>query len=221
MATTNSSLQMTSVNLHVILRMTTIVWVVLLAFLIQRERPTLIALLCCAGLAVGTVLSSLSFKSPFGDEAGPILLTLLSSLLQGCMIVSTRVALTTLPASLSPLEAVAIKMCIATLLFTPVALGLDVQGWALLAGSPVKARALVACGILVTALFASLQVLLQSLTGAIAVGVLGLSVIIPQVLLSLFIETMPLDALHVAGYVINPVFATVYAAERLYINLVS
>ncbi len=232
MGTTNTSLKVTSVNLHVILRATSIVWVVLFALLFQRECPTVIAVICCCGLVAGTVLSSVSFHSSFtGDTVGPILLTLLSAVFQAGLIVSTRLALTARNGALFggggadepflPLQAVALKMCLATVFLAPIAVGLDWQGWVALVHAPPPALGLVLGGVFITALFASFQILLQQVAGAITVGIVTMCVLIPQVLLSLIIEHPPMDALHIAGYVVNPVVATAYAAERVYLLFAS
>jgi drug/metabolite transporter (DMT)-like permease len=226
MGTTNTSLKLTSVNLHVILRASSIIWIVILAFLLLKERPTLIAVLCCCGLVAGTVLSSVSFSESFtGDSAGPILLTLSSAVFQAGLIVATRIALTarngelfggTADEPFLPLQAVALKMCIATVVLLPLALALDLEGWARLTHAPPHSIALVCAGMVITALFASFQILLQQVAGAISVGVVTMCVLIPQVLLSLILgHTLTADTLHILGYVINPVMATMYAADRL------
>jgi hypothetical protein len=205
----------------VILRQSTIIFVVLLSFVMsifyREERPTLIALVCCVGLSVGTVLSSLALTQSFQINAvGAVLLTILSSLLQAGMIVSMRLAFLRVGHLFaSPLEAVAFKMSVAAIIMLPVSLGLDMGGWARLGDASDRAKVLVGCGVLVTGTFASLQVTLQSLAGAVSMAVLSTCVIIPQVLLSLLVlKNRPLDALHIAGYVISPVFATLYGVHR-------
>lgn len=219
MGTTNTSLQLTNVNLHVILRTSVIVWVVLLSFFFRAERPSWITLICCAGLTAGTILSSVTFGdsfSPGQNATGAILLTLSSSVIQAGMIVSMRIGLTSLGDTISsPLEAVALKMIMASLMLVPIALVLDVGGWERLGNGPASAHAFVACGAIITAAFAGLQVLLQSLAGAVSIGLLGMCVIVPQVLLSLAIE----QHFQVMGYILSPLFASMYAAYRIYAAL--
>lgn len=220
MATTNTSVQLTSVNLHVILRQTTIVWVVVGAFFFRGERPSVLGLVCCAGLVVGTALASWAASQGIAStEVGAIMLTLASSFLQAGMFVSMRAVFLHFGDDLNALEAVAIKMSVASLLLVPVAVGLDWTGWAALSAAPTGAKLLVCSGIVVTAAFASLQVFLQLLAGAVSIGVLNMCVIIPQVVLSLLLQaSVNTDAVNIAGYVVSPLFATVYGAHRAYVT---
>jgi drug/metabolite transporter (DMT)-like permease len=91
MGLTNTSLSLTSVNLHVLLRTTMIIWCVFFAWLIEGERPSLLTLLACLVLAAGAVLASYQFSSSYaGQEIPAIVLTLLSALAQGILLVLTR-----------------------------------------------------------------------------------------------------------------------------------
>jgi drug/metabolite transporter (DMT)-like permease len=91
MGLTNTSLSLTSVNLHVLLRTTMIIWCVFFAWLIEGERPSLLTLLACLLLAAGAILASYQFTSSYaGQETAAIILTLLSAVAQGILLVLTR-----------------------------------------------------------------------------------------------------------------------------------
>jgi drug/metabolite transporter (DMT)-like permease len=68
-ALSNMGLFLVNVTAHLALRNSEIVWVVLLAFLFQRERPTLLATLCCVVIAAGVVLMSLFVASEVSPNA--------------------------------------------------------------------------------------------------------------------------------------------------------
>jgi drug/metabolite transporter (DMT)-like permease len=98
MALTNTSLELTSVNLHVVLKSTALVWTVLLAWLLERERPSLLALLCCALLTAAAAMASCAPDVGFGftgtessgERAAAIALTAAAALAQGLLLVLTR-----------------------------------------------------------------------------------------------------------------------------------
>ena len=98
MALTNTSLELTSVNLHVVLKSTAIVWTVLLAWLLERERPSPAALLCCAVLAAGAAMASWSPDRGLGfaghdtaaQRAAAVALTAAAAVAQGVLLVLTR-----------------------------------------------------------------------------------------------------------------------------------
>ena len=239
MGLTNTSLHLTSVNLHVILRMTVIVWVVgkasplsclsrashththtAGAWVFQGERPSLFTLLCCAGLVAGTILASWSERSGFGDDGAAVIsITLLSGVAQAAMIVGMKWALTALnKKAKASLEIVAIKMTVATLVLLPVSLALDLDGWTLFGGASQQAHLLVSMGVFVTASFQCVIVAIQTLSLATSAGFLASCVIVPQVIISLCTNDPPFvdDALHILGYIVSPLSASAYAAYRLY-----
>jgi drug/metabolite transporter (DMT)-like permease len=93
MGLTNTSLSLTSVNLHVLVRTSMLIFCVLFALLIEGERPSLLALLSCALLLAGVVCASWDAQSSLavGVAAAPALvLTVLSAVAQGLLLVLTR-----------------------------------------------------------------------------------------------------------------------------------
>jgi drug/metabolite transporter (DMT)-like permease len=184
MGLTNTSLSMTSVNLHVLLRMSMIVWTVLFAFLVERERPSLLALLCCVVLTGGSICASWDPSrsvSLSGNESAvaAFVLTFLSAVAQGALLVFTRRAARVLGTK-ATLELTAFKseivlsfvLCflncvhsrtlVAGLVLLPLALGLDQGGFARFSSASSLGVGLLLLGVLVTALFQALLVAVQS-----------------------------------------------------------
>ena len=223
MGLSNVSLNMTNVNFHNLLRLTSIVFVVAGAWLFLRETPSDITLLCCAGLVAGSLYSSWSYSSSSSSSswssqtAAPVVLTLASAAAQAALFISLRWAMTRLGRDLGVFEAISVTMTVASLALLPLVLALDSGGFARLAAASPTTHGLVAAGVFITTAFQTIHVALQSMALATTIGILGMCVIVPQEIISLlFNKPKPVwDLLHIFGYVISPLFAVTFAVYKL------
>lgn len=216
MGLTNTSLSLTSVNLHVVLRTSMIVWLVGGAWLVEREVPTLVTVFCCVVLATGAVLVALDpSKSWTGSYWLAILLTALSAVAQAALLIATRRS-TRILGTAASLELAAFKALVAALVLLPLAGGLDPGGWARLGDLQPQTWAFLMCGCVVTALFQALLAATQSVTLAISAGVISIFATVPQIGISIAIDPEPLAAIQIVGYTLTPLAAIGYAVERVY-----
>eukprot|EP01119_Soliformovum_irregulare_P015493 TRINITY_DN4362_c0_g1_i5.p1 TRINITY_DN4362_c0_g1~~TRINITY_DN4362_c0_g1_i5.p1 ORF type:complete len:263 (-),score=41.07 TRINITY_DN4362_c0_g1_i5:499-1287(-) len=79
------------VNVHVLLRSTEIIWVVLSAIVLSRERPSIITIVACMMLIAGSIIISLDFKQGTHSLPWmPVLINLLSAVAGGLMLALLR-----------------------------------------------------------------------------------------------------------------------------------
>ncbi len=218
MGLTNTSLSLTSVNVHVMLRVSMLVWCVWFAWLVERERPSLAELLCCVALAGGTVMASWDVDKGVGLAGGTqvaaLVLTLLSAVAQGVLLVVTRRAARLLGGRAS-LGLAAFKTATAAVILLHVAWVSDPEGWARLGSMSGLAAGLLVLGVFVTAAFQGLLVGMQSVTLATSAGVLSIAAVVPQVAISLAIKPQQLPPVVIAGYVLAPAAAIAYVVVGL------
>lgn len=215
MALTNTSLSLTSVNLHVLLRSTLIVWVVVGAWLVEGERPSIITAIACAVVTAGAIMASYKAGVSYSGQApAAITLTVLSAAASGWLLVFTRRAARVLGIKAS-IELAAFKTSFAALVLLPLGGGLDPHGWSKLSLLPADVVGLLVGGIFVTLLFQLMLVLMQSVTLATSAGVISLFVIIPQLVIKWIESPYSLNGVQIAGYVLAPLGVTVYAIEHL------
>lgn len=215
MATSNASLSVSSVNLHVVLRLTLLPCVLLASWVFLGERPSLLSLLASALVLAGAAMAawrpSSSFVAP-QDAAPAILLALASVLCQAAMFVATRAASRNGDASWRrAVRLAAAKMAAAALLLLPVAAGVDPGGWMRLADA---SSLLLFAGVWVTGLFQGLLVASQHF--ALPSSTALLSVLAPVLQLSISLPPhSSLSPLQIAGFAAAAAGALLYAAARL------
>ena len=212
---TNTSLSLTSVNLHVLIRTSMLIWLVLFAWLFQGERPSLIALLLCVVLAAGVVMVSIhpDVSWSLKEDWVALVLTLLSAVAQAALLVATRWTAKVLGLRAS-LQLSAVKAFVAAVILLPLAGGLDPHGWNRLSLLSNSTLGWLVGGAAVTALFQTMLVMAESVTLALSVGVLSVAVVIPQITIGLIIHPQVLGVLAIVGYVLAPLGAVGFAIER-------
>jgi len=222
MALTNVGLFLIKdVNVHVLLRASEIIWVVLFAFLIQKEQPNVLTLLCCLLLILGTAFVSLDFSSSMVYQTATIvaiIINLLSSVASGIMLVLLRRACLILrkkDPTTSILEITLLKIAMATIMLAPATLALEINAWSALLQAEIHIQLLVGAGVFITMAYQSIVVGLTAFSLATTVGIIAQSKIIPQIILSIvwlrkFIPT----PLHVVGTLMLVIGSCAYGVLR-------
>jgi len=209
------------VNIHVLLRASEIIWVVLFAFIVQKELPTVLTLLCCLLLILGTGFVSLDFSGSMTYKIATIvaiIINLLSSMASGLMLVLLRRACLILrkkDPTTSILEITLIKVAMATIMLTPVTLAMEINAWSALLQAEIQIQLLVGAGVFITMAYQSIVVGLTAFSLATTVGIIAQSKIIPQIILSIvwlrkFIPT----PLHVVGALMLVIGSCAYGLLR-------
>lgn len=247
MALSNTSLQIASVNFHVIIKMTMLVWVIFGSWVFLYEVPSVLSIISCALIMVGATLvswksgDSISHATDSPYFAAALALTLFAAFSQALMIISTRYILASplarrrlapshscqcvprpfLPHTPHPLEVSALKMLIATCALCPVTLALDPSGWSLLSAptTPPLTIGLLVAGVFITASFQGSMVAMQAWTRATSTGVGSLLAVVPQVIIALATRNASLDAIHIVGYVLAPLGGILYVVHRVWVQL--
>mmetsp|Transcript_253 Transcript_253/g.825 ORF Transcript_253/g.825 Transcript_253/m.825 type:complete len:424 (-) Transcript_253:1609-2880(-) len=191
----NLGLDKVSLNVHVLLRTTTIFWIVILSFCLKNERPTFLQIFFTLFVVCGACLLSMDavlehWKLKSSNIPG-IAINLISAFCSGVMGVSLRSACLKVqkpPFNMSIMEITAFKLSMASILMTIPALILDVA-----IARPTFFEAffsmftlmapLLLGGIVVTALYQSAVVALTSRTRALSVGVVHQLMLLPQLLM--------------------------------------
>ena len=206
---------MTSVNLHVVLRMSMIIWAVAGAWLVEGERPSVVTILCCVTLAGASVMAAWKPNGSFESYWVAVLLTAFSAIVQGILLVATRHSGRILGLK-SSLTLSGFKTAVAGCILLPLGAGLDRHGWMNLTKMDMAAIGLLVGGIGVTALFQGSSVAMQSVILATSTAVLSLAAVIPQIVIGVLIGSEPLTSIQLAGYVLAPLSLAVYTIERIY-----
>jgi len=208
------------VNIHVLLRSSEIFWVVMFAFIIQREIPNLWTLLSLIILIAGTVLVSLDFSrtTKLSGSSVAITINLLSSLASGFMLVVLRRACVILrkrDPTTSVLEITLIKISIATILLIPATVALELNSWQALYNAQMPIVALVIAGVFITMAYQSTVVGLTAYSLATTVGIVSQSKIIPQIILSMaWQKKWKPTVLHIVGATLVVLASVVYGFIR-------
>jgi len=223
MALTNMGLFLIGdVNIHVLLRASEIFWVVLFAFIIQKETPTFWTLVCLALLIGGTVLVSLDYSNgttlASGNSTIAIVINLLSSVASGLMLVLLRKACVVLrkrDPTTSVLEITLIKVAMATIMVAPVTLALEINSWTALYKAEYHIKLLVGAGVFVTMAYQSIVVGLTAFSLATTVGIIAQSKLIPQIILSIvWLQKWVPTPLHIVGASMLVVASCAYGVLR-------
>lgn len=190
-----------TVNFHLLVQACSLFFVILFAFFILRERPTIWALLCAAGATAGAILVSLQFEHAWGlgDKWWVIGVNFASAIFEGLSIVFLRRARNILAKAfpeerdvLLIIQITFMKLVISALAVLPFALA--IEGW----WNPLKDDILwkalpetsltlipyIFIGSIFTFLFQCDYTTLTFLAGAQDVGVLSHIKIVPQVAFS-------------------------------------
>jgi len=142
-----------SVDTHVLLRSTEIVWVVLLAWVIQKQRPTLIVVGVCLCLIAGTTLISINLEehTEFTSEyAIGLSINLASALVSALMTVVINYACGKLrneQMNVPVLEMSLFKVIVGTLVIFPFTFVFEMSGWNALGGTSKDIQLLLVAGV--------------------------------------------------------------------------
>jgi len=193
----NIGLDKVSLNVHVLLRTTSFVWVILFSLFLKGERPTLLQLLFASFVISGAVLLSIDAGKDWsvGDNAASgIIINLASSFCSGLATVLLRnVCLRTETQPhlrMSIVEITMIKMGLATLFMLIPALVLDTflkintndTVWQALREQWLMGI-MVMVGALLTLVYQSSIVAVTANVGAVTVGILHQILTLPQLAL--------------------------------------
>jgi len=187
MALTNVSISITNINLHILLRTTDIIWVVVFAFIIQKERPTILTAIACISLFFGIVLIS-----PITDDNWylknawvQLVFNLLSALSSGLMMVLLRRACVILRFKIPTMtvaEITLIKMFQTFIFLLPFPFIFEPKAFNAIIDSTLTIKLLVGAGVLITMGFQTTVVGLSAYSLATTVGIIANFKIIPQII---------------------------------------
>lgn len=238
----NIGLDKVSLNVHVLLRTTSFVWVILFSLFLKGERPTLLQLLFASFVISGAVLLSIDAGKDWsvGDNAASgIIINLASSFCSGLATVLLRnVCLRTETQPhlrMSIVEITMIKMGLATLFMLIPALVLDTflkintndTVWQALREQWLMGI-MVMVGALLTLVYQSSIVAVTANVGAVTVGILHQILTLPQLALytilivthalpeSWKIKMLQATPFHISGATLILVGTLLYACLRIY-----
>eukprot|EP01111_Echinosteliopsis_oligospora_P018171 TRINITY_DN8177_c0_g1_i1.p1 TRINITY_DN8177_c0_g1~~TRINITY_DN8177_c0_g1_i1.p1 ORF type:complete len:373 (+),score=37.94 TRINITY_DN8177_c0_g1_i1:71-1189(+) len=219
MVLTNVGLLYVSVNVHVLLHATYIIWVVVFAMIMQRELPSPLVSVSMFLLLSGTILISYQLHSTPTGQWWKILINLASPMFEGLLIVILKRiigVLRTKEPSIRPLEITLIKMGEAFLILIVPAICIEgTRPWSQFNSGQGLAGVLVTAGIFVTSLYQTLTVLFIDVARTTTVGVITQIQIIPQTFLSIVLfKNFDFSPMHIAGTVVTITGVLVFVFDR-------
>ena len=194
----NLGLDKASINVNVLLRTTSIIWIIILSFLLRSERPSLLQVLFALLVTAGAVLLSLDVGLGWSVKTTNIpavIVNLASALCTGIMFVSMRFVVARQEKyehlRMGLLEMTMVKMFMATLFIVIPALAMEtivpfadakVTVWQILF-TKLDMLVMVLGGVLITLLFQGSILSLTVYSKALSVGIIQQFMIFPQVAL--------------------------------------
>eukprot|EP00026_Physarum_polycephalum_P007934 Phypoly_transcript_08006.p1 GENE.Phypoly_transcript_08006~~Phypoly_transcript_08006.p1 ORF type:complete len:378 (-),score=37.53 Phypoly_transcript_08006:173-1306(-) len=225
-ALTNISIFNSPLDLHVLLKATNIVWVVIFAWIIEKEKPKVPVMICVVGLITGSVLISYQFSknNTLKSPVKILLLNLFTFFCEAVMVVVLKKVVVVLQKREPTIRAHEITLTklwqAFLLLLLPTYLVEGLKGMhALQAGGTVYW--LVAAGIAITAVYQTTTVGLSFFSLATTLGVLGQITIVPQTILAMLLvkikkskNPFTFTALHIAGAVLVMLCSVAFGVVR-------
>ncbi|KAL0220034.1 hypothetical protein P9112_005687 [Eukaryota sp. TZLM1-RC] len=191
----NTGLFMLDVSLHVLLRASEIVWVVVLSLCFKKERPTLKVVLSCLVTLIGTcfiVLHIVSIKGISGGTMTALIVHFFTTILSALNIVSFRVLSTKLKTCLiHPIDATELTILNLTtmsILIIPCVAIWERDAISTLFKPNPALWIMLSAGLVITSLYKLSFTALITHTTAITVGVVAQMKIVPQVVLDVVVN---------------------------------
>ncbi|KAL0230927.1 hypothetical protein GEMRC1_010332 [Eukaryota sp. GEM-RC1] len=186
----NQGLFMLNVSLHVLLRASEIIWVVLLTFFFKKERPQKLVLFCCSIVFVGTlfiVYHIVLQKGVTQKSVWAVVIHFITTIISALNIVVFRVLILKLKnCSKHPIDAVELTILnISTMaiLILPCALVFEPEFIPTLFQPNPKLWTMLGAGLVFTALYKLTFTALITQTTAVTVGVVSQLKVVVQVVL--------------------------------------
>ncbi|KAG9392816.1 EamA-like transporter family [Carpediemonas membranifera] len=218
MSMMNMGLMKTSVSVHVLLRGSEIVWIILMAWILQKERPRVLTVACIALLFVGTALVSLQLLLSNGLGSlglGALLMNMLPTMIAPAYSVLLKWTIQRLKLEgyqMHPTETTALVIGLtATVMICPTP-WLEPGAAVELLHIHLPLFIVLCFGCVLTCTFKFVMIAMLDRQHVITVGIVGQMKIIPQVIMDvLFFKNYPCTILMVLGTGVNVVGALSYA----------
>ncbi|KAL9650447.1 hypothetical protein ABK040_004671 [Willaertia magna] len=209
MVLTNIGLDKVSINVHVLLRTTSIIWIIIFSFFFHSERPSLLQVLFALFVVTGSILLSLDIGLGWTIQKSNIVgvvINLASSLCTGMMYIAMRYVFKKMERQkelkMTILEMTMVKMFLSFFFILITALIMETiipaanhskgpNVFVVLFSNP-EVFFMVLGGVFITLFFQSSVIAVTVHSKAISVGVLQQLLVLPQILLYTLLNTYKL-----------------------------
>eukprot|EP00033_Pygsuia_biforma_P001890 GCRY01002111.1.p1 GENE.GCRY01002111.1~~GCRY01002111.1.p1 ORF type:complete len:405 (+),score=72.22 GCRY01002111.1:110-1324(+) len=194
----NLGLWFSSFTVFILLKGTSIFWLILFSSFYKRERPTLNKLLLCIPLAAGGILASIGFAKHHAGHSSVVspgvalAINVVTVVLEGSMVPLMRNACLRMQAPITKgglemgvLEVFFVKMLLTVVFIFFVALGFELQKWRLIADSPNAFLVVMGIGVFITLSYHLSGVLLATVAKAVTSGVISQWKMVPQLIVAI------------------------------------
>jgi len=204
---TNVSIFITPIDVHVLLKSTSIVWIVIFAWIIEKEVPRLLVIVCVCGIIAGTIMISYEFSTNMQSAAGKILLNVASAFCEAVAVVVLKKTIKVLQKREPTIKAAEITLTkmgqALILLLLPTYLVEGFNGVHRLSSGDDLVFILVLLGVLITVLYQTTVVGLTFFSLATTLGILNQLQIIPQTALAIiWFHSFSWSLVHIFGAIL-------------------